>query len=134
MSKTDKTNPYWIHVQHPPKGVTIVARHRCGNGRECDLGVYLPAQRAEHIRHAGHWRSIILPRCQLWPKSYHCDKIYGRHPKQSTRKALGFEGAIRADLRRLRRHWASEPDRESIDSSWGAPRRRCQVRDPWHWD
>lgn len=128
MSKTDKTNPYWMQVQDPPQGVIIVAHHRCGNGYECDLGVYMPCTRGDR------GRRVMMPRCCLWPKQYHCYKIYGRYPKRSTRRALGFEGAIRADLRRLRRQWAYEPDRESIDSSWGAPRRRCQVRDPWHWD
>ena len=126
MSKIDKTAPYWIHVQYPPEGVVIEATHHCGNGYDCDLGVYLPSP-----RHGGR---VIMPRCRLWPKRYICDKVYGRHPKRATRKALGFENGIRTQLRQLRRQWRLEPDRDSIDSSWGAPRRRCQVRDPWCWD
>lgn len=127
MSKTDKTDPYWIQVQRPPKGVVIVEHHRCGNGRKCDLGIYLPCTR----RPGG--RRVLMPHCNLWPKRYRCDKIFGRHPRREVRKALGFEGKIRGELVKLRRQWRHE-DREGIDSSWGAPRRRCQVRDPWHWD
>lgn len=127
MSKTDKTDPHWIHVQNPPKGVIIVAHHYCGGNIECDLGVYLPCTRGEHQRR------VVMPRCRLWPKRYHCDKIYGRHPRREVRRALGFEGKIRGELVKLRRQWRFE-DRDDIDSSWGAPRRRCQVRDPWHWD
>jgi len=128
MSKTDKTAPYWIQVLYPPKGVVIVAHHRCGSVDECDLGVFLPSTRGEHRR------AQLKPLCNLWPKHYRCDKIYGRHPKRAVRKALGFEGSIRMQLRQLCRRWRYASDRDSIDSSWGAPRRRAQVRDQWHWD
>lgn len=127
MSRTDKTDPYWIRLLNPPKGVIVEAVHRCGNGVECDLGVYLPAPRH------GPRRGVVLPRCSLWTKRYYNSKIYGRHPCREVRKAMGYEGGIRGELRRLRRDWKYE-DREDIDSSWGAPRRRCQVRDPWNWD
>lgn len=128
MSKTDKTDPYWIQLLNPPAGVIVEGLHRCGNGFECDMGVYLPKPR--NGPHGG----VVLPRCRLWTKRYYCSKIYGRHPKREVRKALGFEGKNRGELLRLRRLWRLEPIREDIDSSWGAPRRRCQVRDPWNWD
>jgi hypothetical protein len=127
MSKTDKTNPYWIHVRYPPASVVIVARHQCGNGVECDLDAPLPCTRN------GKGRRIVMPRCQLWPKRYRCDKIFGRHPKRSTRKAMGRDRALRHDLVRLRRKWLWQ-DREDIDSLENAPINHRYLYDPWDWD
>ena len=132
MSKTDKTNPYWVQIRRREGAVKgFYEHHRCVLGRPCNLGEPLPVTRSGVSR---VWNPERRYACEIWPKYSENNMIFGRRPKRSTRKAYGFEGAIRAELRRLRRQWAYEPDRESIDSSWGAPRRRCQVRDPWHWD
>lgn len=130
MSKTDKTNPPWVKLARREWG----ARPRHWHHGRWFTGICEEVAPVPRSRRSKQDTGIG---CEIWI-SYYSDyaggKVYGRRPKRSTRKALGFEGAIRADLRRLRRQWAYEPDRESIDSSWGAPRRRCQVRDPWHWD
>jgi|SRR5688572_6395642 len=126
MSKTDKTNPYWMHIKYPPKGVVIVAQHRCGGGFECDLGVPMPGVR-------GTWRRAALLRCQLWPKRYRCDKVFGRRPNRSTRKAMGRDRALRHDLVRLRRLWLWQ-DLEDIDSLENAPINHRYLYDPWDWD
>lgn len=128
MSRTDKTNPYWMQVMDPPKGVIIVAHHRCGNGRECDLGIHLPCIRGEH------GARILKPHCSLWPKRYRCDKIFGRHPKRATRKAMGRSAGLRQDLVHLRRQWLREPEPDTIDSLQGAPINHRYLYDPWDWD
>lgn len=127
MSKTDKTNPYWVklarrewgakvkHVHHGKwfTGICVVAAPRPIPRRDNDLSV-----------------------CEIWQSYYSSrfgSKIWERFPRRKVRKLIGFEGKVRGELVKLRRRWRYE-DREDIDSSWGAPRRRCQVRDPWHWE
>lgn len=130
MSRTDKTNPYWLKIRRREGAVKgFYEHHRCGWDRyqrirhPCDLDEPRP------INRGGKWQ-----RCEIWPKYSENNMLYGRHPDRSARKALGFEGGIRARLVRQRRDWRLEPIREDIDSSLGAPRRHCQVRDPWYWD
>lgn len=126
MSKTDKTNPYWVKIARRDCSVKEIHAH---HGKDfhgtCEIVNALPMTR----------RSKDIPSCEAWVSFYGRwgDKIFGRTPKKSTRKLIGFEGKIRGELNRLRRQWI-HTDRDDIDSSWGAPRRRCQVRDPWHWE
>lgn len=128
MSKTDKTNPYWVKLARREWGASEQHEH---HGKyftgTCEVKVPMPPTRGRDY----------TATCEVWQSYYNNPaghKIWGRHPKRATRKALGFENGIRMELRQLRRQWRLEPDRDSIDSSWGAPRRRCQVRDPWNWD
>ncbi len=127
MSKTDKTNPHWVKIRRRDVGIREYHEH---HGKYfhgvCELVDAMPMTR----------RGKEEASCEAWVSYYGRwgHKIFGRTPKRATRKLLGFEGKNRGELLRLRRLWKLEPIREDIDSSWAAPRRRCQVRDPWNWD
>lgn len=126
MSKTDKTNPFYVKIARR-EGAVKPWRiyHYTADPHDCHPVAPLPI-RAERYRRQDQ--------CEIWNRYSENDVIYGRHPSREVRRTLGFENSIRTELRKLRRQWASESDRESIDSNWGAPRRKRQVRDPWHWD
>lgn len=122
MSKTDKTNPPWVKETR-----------REGNRKPWRI-YHLPSCRG---------MCTPIPRldpffpwldCEIVCRYSDNDKIYGRRPNRVTRKALGRNDAARAELVRLRRQWAREPDREDIDSMWHAPTARRHLFDPWWWD
>ena len=126
MSKTDKTNPYWVKIAQ-----------REGNVRPW---------REYHRHHWDYWDGVCtlrnpLPRvrdatfhaCEVWNRDEDNGKIFGRRPKRSTRKAMGRSRRHRADLVRLRRLWLWQ-DREDIDSLENAPINHRYLYDPWDWD
>lgn len=125
MSRTDKTNPYWVKIARREGNVKPWrVWHYTNKPHDCQP--VPPAPRRQERHQFGV--------CEVWNRYSDNGKIYGRRPGTETRRTIGFEGGIRTELVKLRRQWASEPDRESIDSSWRAPRRKRHVRDPWHWD
>ncbi len=129
MSRTDKTNPYWVKIRRREGNIKPLREyheHRGGH-KECDIDAYMPVPRRL-------WPVVPQQNCELWMRHSDNHMFYGRRPKRSTRKAIGFENGIRMRLVAQRRDWRLEPIRDDIDSSLGAPRRHCQVRDPWHWD
>lgn len=123
MSKTDKTRPGWMVLLDPPRGVRIRVNHWCHKlHQECDLGVYMGLPRSTGHRF-----------CTIWGAYGDNDKVYGRVPKRSARKALGFEGRNRMLLRQLRKTWRFT-DPEDIDSREYAPTRAAYVYNRWNWD
>lgn len=125
MSRTDKTDPYWVKIARRDYSVKPLHRHY---GREfwerggvCDLADPLPRTRR------GRWRG-----CENWCSSYgpYADKVFGRYPR--SRKAWGKDGRARATLRRLKHKWATV-DREDIDSFEAAPYQRW-LWAKWYWD
>lgn len=125
MSRTDKTDPYWVQLRDPGFKWPIRAHHQCygssyRNARACDLDFPGPPTR-------GKWRG-----CEYWPRYWDNDKLYGR-PRYRRSHGSFQDRKARADLRRLRAAWVRESDREEIDSTHNAPSRRwCWRR--WYWD
>lgn len=129
MSKTDKTKPSWLKIKELWAEGEVVIMHAC-NGYNCNPQVWMSRGRGGQT----HWLHSRIP-CYVYANDAHStSKIYGRRPNKATRKALGFEGRNRALLRKLCYEWLHADDRDSIDSFYGAPKRHCQVRDPWDWD
>lgn len=129
MSKTDKTNPWWVKIRRREGNVKPLKEyheHRGGH-KECDIDAYLPVPRCM-------WPVTPQTNCELWMRHSDNHMFYGRRPNRETRKALGFEGTNRMRLRKLRIQWKQEPIREDIDSTLHAPRNAKYVRDPWCWD
>ena len=122
MSRTDKTNPYWVQIDRREGNIKP---WRIYHAIDCD-GWCTPRtpKFAEHR----------FTTCEIWMRYSDNYKFYGRHPKRATRKAMGRNNAARAELVKLRRQWAQETDREAIDSMWNAPTVRRHLYDPWWWD
>lgn len=135
MSRTDKTNPYWLKIARGDVyGSPLDVTHRCirkskWDRREtlpdCIIVVPLPMTR-------GYKR---FENCELWVSAYDVPgrKVWGNRPDKATRKEMGFEGRNRMLLRQLRLRWKSEP-LEDIDSTENAPRNKRHSHNRWHWD
>lgn len=128
MSRTDKTRPYWVQLTDRVKDVKYRVNHCC-DGRECHVSIWMPRPRQN---------PVITPRlfrdsCNVWPRYQDNDKIYGRRPSGRQRRALGPDGAARADLRRLRHKWLTATETEDIDSTENLPTQRWLWRG-FYWD
>lgn len=137
MSRTDKTDPVWVKVARrqgtwwPFEDFHACQHQAWRSGIRgswdgvCDLTDDLPRN-----RNNGEWQH-----CRVTVEYYSRGgrKLYGRQPKRSTRKVIGFEGANRMKLRVLRGRWKSAPG-EDVDSLESAPRNKRHARDPWRWD
>lgn len=129
MSKTDKTEPSWLKVRELWAKGEVEIIHHC-NGYNCNPQVWMPRSRTGQVHRYGDQYP-----CYVYANDTHStSKVYGRRPSKATRKQLGFEGRNRALLRKLRYEWLHEPERDTIDSFYGAPQRHRQVCDPWDWD
>lgn len=128
MSRTDKTDPYWVQIRYRDTN-TLRAFHRHFGSLYEEHGCQIAYPVPRYYPSFSNWKV-----CEWWPRYKEYNKFFGRRPNKATRKAIGFEAKNRMELRKLRRDWRLESIREDIDSTYGAPRRRCQVRDPWHWD
>lgn len=135
MSRTDKTNPYWLKIARGDVyGSQFEVTHRCVRSShwdfrkqlpECIIAPPIPRSRDEHK----------VDGCEIWVSAYDVPgrKMWGNRPNKATRKAMGFEGGNRMRLRALRLRWKSEPW-EDIDSTENAPRNKRHSHDRWHWD
>ena len=124
MSRTDKTNPYWVQIarrEGNAKPWRVYHVHGCGG--MCVPVVPIPPRGGRNYEV-----------CEIWFRYSENNRFYGRQPKRATRKLIGREGGIRTKLVAQRRAWALETDRESIDSMWHAPTARRHLYDPWWWD
>lgn len=139
MSRTDKTDPIWVKVARRTNTMWPWRTfHGCHHWawkpsslpNLCDLGSRESLPRNRSNGKKGPTCSVDVISCY----STAGRKIWGQHPKRATRRALGFGGRNRMLLRKLRHDWKLEPVRDDIDSTLHAPRRKCQARDPWHWD
>lgn len=130
MSHTDKTDPPWVQLERMLRINKVLIIHYC-HSHDCKPMVWRPSGRRQH---ECCWRHDRVAYCDVWGRSGEEYKIFKRRPRKSTRKELGNEGKIRAQLRKLRQDWKYSSTREDIDSSFGAPRRHCQVRDLWSFD
>jgi hypothetical protein len=122
MSRTDKTNPYWVQVNRREGNIKP---WRIYHVRTCD-GTCMPGIPLPH-----------RPRytdCEIWFRYSENNRFYGRQPRRATRKLIGREGGIRTKLVAQRRAWALERDREGIDSYAGAPKQPRCVIDRWWLD
>ena len=135
MARTDKTNPDWVKVTRR-EGNTKPWRvwHLCLGaprpyGKEHRAGRCEPMVPLPQTRRNGQERG-----CEIYCAYHDNDKIYGRRPKRSTRKAMGKDGSSRAKLVAQRRAWRLEPEPDTIDGLEGASQRHRQLYDPWWWD
>lgn len=124
MSHTDKTDPPWVQLERMLRVNKVLIIHYC-HSHDCEPNVWLPAVRGGLTRNI-RYRFMY---CDVWGRSGEEYKMFKRRPRKAARRALGNEGKIRAQLRKLRQDWKHCTAREDIDSSFGAPRRHCQVRD-----
>lgn len=127
MSRTDKTDPYWVQLRDPGFRWPIRQMHMCNRRwgmlepHECDLDFPAPRTRRKDSR-----------ACEYWPRYRDYSKIYGR-PRY--RRSFGpfQDRRARADLRRLKAEWLREPIRGDIDSTENLPTRRW-LWARWYWD
>lgn len=123
MSKTDKTDPWWIQIRRMPMGM-LREKHwhhgHFGTTPECDLDFPEPATRRD-FRH-----------CELWPSYERQQKLWGRSRWRRSFRSFQ-DGRARADLRRLKAKWVREPIRGDIDSTENLPTSRWRWR-RWYWD
>jgi hypothetical protein len=124
MSRTDKTNPYWVQVRHMPPGL-LRAKHWHWGGSECDLSLPLAAAIQ---RRSPHW----WHQCELLPEYWREQKMFDRPGYRRSFKSFQ-DGRARADLRRLKARWLKETDHEEIDSTENLPTSRWRWR-RWYWD
>lgn len=128
MSKTDKTNPYWVKLARMEWGAKPRHWH---HGRwftgVCEVVTPMPRSRRNGMEDVNG--------CEIW-QSYYNDyggnKIWGRFPKGDSRKDFGKDGRARMELRRLKHKWATVA-REDIDSFEAAPYQRW-LWAKWYWD
>lgn len=128
MSKTDKTRPYWVQLTDRVKNVQYHVQHRCAS-RDCNEAIWMPRPRQT---------PALTPRsiydfCHVWPRYQDNDKIFGRRPRGSQRRAYSRDGVARADLRRLRHKWLTTADAQDIDSRENLPSNRWLWRG-FYWD
>lgn len=134
MSRTDKTNPYWLKIARgDTHGAPREHHHLCQDAKkygytpipECNLAPPVP-----NVRRNGERRG-----CQIWVGAYdpRSHKVWGHHRSNSYRKAEGFEGRNRMLLRQMKLAWKSAP-LEDIDSTENAPRNKRHSHNRWLWD
>lgn len=135
MSRTDKTNPYWLKIKHRDVyGSPLDVTHRCVRSSrwdcretlpECIIAPPIPRSRDEHK----------VDGCEVWVSAYDIlgRKVWGNRPDKATRKAVGFEGRNRMLLRQMKLAWKSAP-LEDIDCTENAPRNKRHSHNRWHWD
>jgi len=121
MSKTDKTNPYWVQISRREGNIKP---WRIYHRIDCD-GWCTPST-PRFMEHR-------FTRCEIWMRYSDNYLFYGRRPKRSTRKATGRSRRHRADLVRLRHKWLWQ-EREDIDSLENAPINHRYLYDLWDWD
>lgn len=132
MSKTDKTDPYWVQLRDPDFKWGVRAHHY-HHLRGWD-GVCRIVWPTPPTRRPG-WRLRMTQGnidCEFWPRYMDNDKVYGR--SRWRRRWGSFQDhRVRADLRRLKARWLKETDREEIDSTENMPTSRWRWR-RWYWD
>lgn len=127
MSRTDKTDPYWVQLRDPDFPWPIRESHMCNRNwgmsdpHECDLDFPIPRTR---------WKGFRA--CEYWPRYKDYNKIWGRPRYRRSFKSFQ-DGRARTDLRRLKARWLKESDREEIDSTENVPTSRWRWR-RWYWD
>lgn len=129
MSRTDKTDPYWVQMRDPgfPYRLTEHHFHHLSWWRgECEIDFPIPITRRPR------WSPENGIRCEYRPWYWDNDKLYGR--SRWRRRWGSFQDRrARADLRRLKSRWLKETDLAEIDSTQNVPTSRWRWR-RWYWD
>lgn len=132
MSRTDKTNPYWLKIKRDELyGEPLEIWHYCHRDkfRRAHMPGCTPEPGLPATRRVSKWY------CRIYVSAYGLRgrKIWGNRPDKATRKAIGFEGRNRMLLRQMKLAWKSAP-LEDIDSTENAPRNKRHSHNRWLWD